>query len=130
MRRASSTTPAVGLVRMCARGRESYMDPSWRSALAAAFAAIVCAGAQTGAAEPPAALVELFSPRGTAKQVRQVSARFSVPIVALGDPRLADPFRIDCAARGKGRWADTRSWVYDFDADLAAGLRCTFTLNE
>ena len=35
---------------------------------------------------------------------------------------------VDCAAPGKGRWADTRNWVYDFDADLSAGLRCTFTL--
>src|SRR5258705_510201 len=128
MRRASWTAPVPGLVRMCGRGREIYMDPSWRSALAVAFALIGSAGAQPGAAEPPAARVELFSPRGTAKQVRQVTARFSVPMVALGDPRLADPFTVDCAAPGKGRWADTRSWVYDFDADLSAGLRCTFTL--
>jgi hypothetical protein len=106
------------------------MDPSWRSALAAAFALIARAGAQPGAAEPPAVRVELFSPRGTAKQVRQVTARFSVPMVALGDPRLADPFTVDCAGPGKGRWADTRSWVYDFDTDLAAGLRCTFTLKD
>jgi uncharacterized protein YfaS (alpha-2-macroglobulin family) len=120
------------------------MDPSWRSALAAAFAAIVTAGALPVEAEPPAARVESFSPRGTAKQVRQVTARFSVPVVALGDPRLADPFRVECSAAGKfraasererrpsgkGRWADPRSWVYDFDADLPAGLRCTFTLND
>jgi alpha-2-macroglobulin len=106
------------------------MDPSWRRALAVAFAAIASAGAQPGAADPSAARVELFSPRGTAKQVRQVTARFSVPMVALGDPRLADPFTVDCAAPGKGRWADTRSWVYDFDADLSAGLRCTFALKD
>ncbi len=49
-------------------------------------------------------------------------------MVALGDPRLADPFTINCAAPGKGRWADGRNWVYDFDADLPAGLRCTFRL--
>ena len=82
------------------------------------------------AAAPPAARVEVFSPRGSAKQVRQVTARFSVPMVALGDPRLADPFTVDCAAPGKGRWADARNWVYDFDADLPAGLRCRFTLKR
>src|SRR5258705_13051191 len=38
-----------------------------------------------GATQPAAPHVELFSPLGTAKQVRQVVARFSVPIVALGD---------------------------------------------
>src|SRR5688572_24649117 len=52
---------------------------------------------------PPPPRVELFSPRGEAKQVRQVTARFSAPIVALGDPRLEDPFSISCAAPGKGR---------------------------
>jgi uncharacterized protein YfaS (alpha-2-macroglobulin family) len=82
------------------------------------------------AATPAAAAprVELFSPRGEIRGVRQATARFSVPMVALGDPRLADPFVIDCAAPGKGRWADGRNWVYDFDADMPAGLRCSFSL--
>src|SRR5262249_7747623 len=60
--------------------------------------------------------------------VRQVTARFSAAMVAIGDPRLADPFSVNCAAPGKGRWADARNWVYDFDADLQAGLQCRFTL--
>ncbi len=60
--------------------------------------------------------------------MRQVTARFSAPMVALGDPRLADPFLIDCAAKGKGRWVDSRHWVYDFDTDLESGIRCQFTL--
>ncbi len=77
-----------------------------------------------------AAAVELFSPEGTAKQVRQVTARFSVPMVALGDPLLADPFEIQCTAAGNGRWADSRNWVYDFDADLPAGVRCSFSLKK
>jgi alpha-2-macroglobulin len=72
--------------------------------------------------------VAQFSPQGTVKQVRQVTARFAVPMVALGDPRLADPFDIDCKAAGHGRWVDPRNWVYDFDADLPGGLRCTFAL--
>jgi hypothetical protein len=79
-------------------------------------------------ARTPAASVELFSPQGTARQVRQAAARFTVPIVTLGDPRLPDPFDVQCPATGQGRWADPRNWVYDFDADLPAGLRCTFTL--
>src|SRR5687768_1000167 len=111
---------------MCARGREIYMDPSWRRALAVAFAFASISAAAAAAAEPR---VELFSPQGTIKQVRQVTARFTAPIVALGDPRLADPFTVDCAPHGefraasegerspsgKGRWADTRNWAYDFD---------------
>lgn len=74
------------------------------------------------------AQVSSFSPQGTIKDVRQVSARFSDPMVRFGDPRLPDPFDIDCAAVGKGRWADARNWVYDFEADLPAGLECRFTL--
>ncbi len=72
--------------------------------------------------------VALFSPQGTVKPIRQVHARFAVPMVALGDPRLADPFDVDCAAKGRGRWADERNWLYDFEADLPAGVRCTFKL--
>ena len=79
---------------------------------------------EAAAADPVAS----FSPQGTVKPIRQVNARFTAPMVALGDPRLADPFDIDCAAKGHGRWADERNWVYDFDADLPAGVRCTFKL--
>ena len=76
------------------------------------------------------ATVEVFSPQGTVKDVRQVAVRFSEPMVAFGDPRLPEPFDIDCAARGRGRWADTRNWVYDFESNLPAGLVCRFTLRE
>ena len=74
--------------------------------------------------------VESFSPQGYVRTVRQVVVRFSTPMVALGDPRLADPFTVSCPARGKGRWADTRNWVFDFDADLDAGVRCRFMLKR
>lgn len=72
--------------------------------------------------------VEMFSPEGPVKRVRQVATRFSEQMVSFGDPRVADPFDVDCAAPGKGRWADGKSWVYDFEEDLPAGLVCTFTL--
>ncbi len=72
------------------------------------------------------ASVEFFSPKGSVKAVRQVSARFSEPMVPFGDPRLSDPFEISCAQKGKGRWADGRNWIYDFDNDLPAGIKCEF----
>jgi len=78
----------------------------------------------------PAASVVSFSPQGTLKAVRQVVARFSTDMVALGDPRLADPFTITCNAPGRGRWVDTRSWAYDFADDLPAGLSCTFQVKR
>ncbi len=72
--------------------------------------------------------VEVFSPQGTVKSVRQVAVRFSSPMTSLGDPRQTNPFDIDCAAPGQGRWADDRNWVYDFKSDLAGGVQCTFML--
>ncbi|MES2127943.1 MAG: alpha-2-macroglobulin family protein [Pseudomonadota bacterium] len=72
--------------------------------------------------------VSAFTPTGTVKNVRQVTARFSAPMVPFGDLRLGDPFDIDCQAKGSGRWIDSSNWSYDFDADLPAGLACGFTL--
>ena len=78
--------------------------------------------------------VQLFTPLGEAKGVRQVTARFTEPVVAFGDPRPVDPFTVQCdgdpeRTKGAGRWADSRNWIYDFEADLPAGQRCRFTIN-
>jgi uncharacterized protein YfaS (alpha-2-macroglobulin family) len=76
------------------------------------------------------AAVEVFSPQGEVKGVRQVAVRFSEPMVALGDPRLAEPFEIACPEKGTGRWADPKNWVFDFERDLPAGVKCSFTVKE
>jgi hypothetical protein len=120
------------------------MAPGRWLALAAAlmaptlFAAAPAPTTATPAAKPapqarPAATlatVVSFSPQGTTKAARQVVARFSTNMVALGDPRLADPFTVTCGAPGRGRWVDTRSWTYDFAEDLPAGVACTFQLKR
>ena len=94
-----------------------------RNALALVFACLV-PGASI------AAEVEVFSPEGSVKGVRQVLVRFSTPMVTFGDPRLEDPALADCPVAGSGRWADQRNWVYDFEEDLPGGLACAFTLTE
>ena len=82
-----------------------------------------------GLARAESSSVVRFSPQGTVKQVRQVTVRFSEPMVALGDPRdTLTPFEIDCSAHGAARWIDSRNWSFDFDNDLPAGLRCTFKM--
>jgi len=105
-----------------------------RALLASMVAVSACllsmAASPENSAAPAAVQVDAFSPQGYVKQVRQVTVRFSAPIVALGDPRLADPFNVKCPAAGKGRWADTRNWVYDFDLDLDAGVSCRFVLKK
>ncbi|APV51476.1 hypothetical protein BWI17_18335 [Betaproteobacteria bacterium GR16-43] len=92
--------------------------------------AILLSCAAAAWAEPK---VEVFTPQGEAKGVRQVAVRFSEPMVEFGDPRLADPFTWKCEGdaevfKGKGRWADGRNWIFDFDGDLPAGQRCRFSL--
>jgi len=73
--------------------------------------------------------VEKFTPQGTVKNVRQVRAQFSEPMVPFGDPRdLAEPFILSCPQKGTARWADGKNWVYDFEKDLPAGIQCEFTL--
>lgn len=75
--------------------------------------------------------VEMFSPQGIVKHIRQVQVRFSEAITPLGDPRsVVTPFDMDCPEKGTARWADGRNWVFDFDRDLAAGIRCEFRLKE
>src|SRR5438876_5778278 len=70
-----------------------------------------------------------FYPEGTIKKIRQVTARFSVPMVPLGDPRPAsDVFDIACPEVGTARWVESSDWAYDFARDLPAGVRCTFRL--
>src|SRR5207244_11587961 len=51
--------------------------------------------------------IEMFSPQGKGKGVRQVSVRFSEPTVPLGGPRrLVDPFDIVLPAAARARSAD------------------------
>ncbi len=37
-----------------------------------------------------------------------------------------DPFVLQCPEKGRGRWVDGKTWAYDFERDLPAGVRCTF----
>jgi hypothetical protein len=70
-----------------------------------------------------------FSPTGTVKNVRQITAQFSAPMVPLGRAfGGAMPFEVDCPEKGSARWIDTARWAYDFNRDLPAGVRCTFRL--
>jgi alpha-2-macroglobulin len=74
--------------------------------------------------------VQVFSPQGTVKRVRQVRVQFSEPMVPFGDPRVEDPFNISCTEKGSGRWADPSNWAYDFEQDLPAGVQCEFRVRD
>ena len=91
------------------------------------FVAAMAVSVEAIATEPA---VELFSPQGAVKKVRQVTVRFSEAMVPFGDPRLNEPFEIDCPAKGTARWADSRNWIFDFEQDLPAGANCRFRLKN
>lgn len=88
------------------------------------IAIVLCALALAARAQSPA--VESFSPEGEARQLRQVKVLFATQMVPFGEPTAVQPFEVNCPAPGKGRWVDGRNWVYEFERDLPAGLRCAF----
>lgn len=62
--------------------------------------------------------------------IERFTARFSDPMVALGDPRADSPFEVSCAVEGKGRWVDQRTFVYEFNTPLPGGVTCKFELRN
>ncbi|MFM8408828.1 MAG: hypothetical protein ACKOCT_01000, partial [Alphaproteobacteria bacterium] len=109
----------------------------------AALAGLVLVATPPWAASPPAApartgaasvepRVTAVSPGGIVKSPAQVAMAFSTPMIALGDPRAGAPAAVSCepgaAGRGRGRWVDSRHWVFDFDKALPGGVRCRVAL--
>lgn len=60
--------------------------------------------------------------------IERFTARFSQPMVPLGDPRAASPFAVECAVAGKGRWVDQQTFVHEFAQPLPGGTTCKFAL--
>ena len=89
---------------------------------------IVAAWSVSAAADAHAASITSVSPQGEVAQVRQVTVKFSEAVVPLGDLRLPDPMTVQCQGTlppGTGRWANDRTWLYDFKESLPPGTRCT-----
>jgi len=62
--------------------------------------------------------------------IERFTVRFSQPMVPLGDPRAAAPFKVECPVEGEGRWVDQTTWVHEFKTPLPGGVTCTFELTE
>jgi alpha-2-macroglobulin len=60
--------------------------------------------------------------------INRFTLRFSDPMVPLGDPRATAPAKMECAVGATGRWADTKTYVFDFENDLPGGLSCSVVL--
>ncbi|MGA2262988.1 MAG: alpha-2-macroglobulin, partial [Acidobacteriota bacterium] len=102
------------------------MKARWLSAI---LTALVMQAAAGGPAQQQAR-IESFSPQGTVATIRQVQARFSESMVPFGDPQAGQPFDLTCPEKGTARWVDDRNWVFDFDRDFPAGVRCEFRVKE
>ena len=79
-----------------------------------------------------AATVTSFSPEGEATQVRQIVVKFDQPAVAAGDASAAAPVDVTCSLaqpiQGAGHWLNARTWVFDFERELPAGVVCSARL--
>ncbi len=62
--------------------------------------------------------------------IERFTARFSQPMVPLGDPRAASPFTVECAVSGEGRWVDQQTFVHEFASPLPGGTTCKFNLAD
>ncbi|HVJ02178.1 MAG TPA: alpha-2-macroglobulin, partial [Sphingomonas sp.] len=74
--------------------------------------------------------VEMFTPGVGDGAIERFTARFNQPMVALGDPRAASPFKAECPVAGEGRWVDQQTYVHEFANPLPGGVTCTFTLAD
>ena len=70
--------------------------------------------------------LKTFSPQGDVGSVGQARARFAEDMVRVGDKNVRNPFIVAAACKdyGRGRWLDTRTWVYDFNNNLPVGTKC------
>lgn len=67
---------------------------------------------------------------GAGGSIQTFTARFSQPMVPLGDPRAPAPFGVTCAVGGEGRWVDPQTFVYDFAGPLPGGTTCSFAIRD
>lgn len=78
---------------------------------------------------PPS--IEFFTPNGFVKEPKQVTARFTKPMVALGDIRPeTDIFQVKCPFPGTSRFIDSTTWVYEFENQIPGGVHCSFVLKD
>lgn len=81
-----------------------------------------------------AATINALSPQGEIAKVRQITVKFDEAMVPFGDPNAPAPLTMSCSPQvlqqGQGRWVDEKIWVYDFSADLPAGVQCQLNINK
>ena len=93
-----------------------------------AFAALLIAPIAASADNAPQIIVA--TPGIGNGAIERFTVRFNQPIVALGDPRAATPFKVNCLIAGEGRWIDQQTFVHEFKTPLPGGTSCSFDLTD
>ncbi len=89
---------------------------------------LLCLSALTTYAH--AVSISTFSPQNEVREVQQVRATFSAPMLRMGTVNAPAPFSVSCPQQGDAHWIDDRSWVMDFPKGIPAATRCTFTVGK
>ncbi|TGL19191.1 peptidase [Leptospira yanagawae] len=90
---------------------------------------LVLVDADFSQSAPPS--IEFFTPNGFVKLPKQVTVRFTKPMVALGDIRpVTEIFQVNCPFPGTSRFIDSTTWVYEFEKEVPGGVVCRFDLKE
>ncbi len=93
---------------------------------------LIASTALLGAGAAQAVSFTSVSPQGEVAQAQQLRLQFSEAVVPLGDPRQGDPALLRCEggveAKGAGRWAGPREWLFEFSQPLPAGATCRVSL--
>ena len=109
-------------VRVISPNRFPFMAMSVKTCILAGALALASLGAQ-------ALQVVSLSPQGEVARVRQMVLKFDEAITGFGDAKAEAPVDLRCAdglvPKGAGRWLNERTWVFDFEADLPPGVRCS-----
>jgi alpha-2-macroglobulin len=108
------------------------MNISWKPiaiplAILAALAAPLAAISQTA---PQVVFATAGSGGANGGAINRYTIRFSEAMVPLGDPRAAPPATIKCAVPSTGRWADTQTFVFEFERPLPGGISCDIKLRD
>jgi alpha-2-macroglobulin len=108
------------------------MNISWKPiaiplAILAALAAPLAAISQTA---PQVVFATAGSGGSSGGAINRYTIRFSEAMVPLGDPRATPPATIKCAVPSTGRWADTQTFVFEFERPLPGGISCDIKLRD
>ena len=94
------------------------------------LAALLLPALATGDSRPGVTIAVPGNSASNKGAINRFTLRFSHQMVPLGDPRATPPATMKCAIASTGRWADQKTFIFDFAKDLPGGMTCTVKLRD